>query len=294
MKETSYKLPLTFAITLHLLLFAVLFIRFNSPSAALYSGKPVEIVNATAIMQHQSRIPPQPKPQVTPTPPQQIQQAEQDQLEREKQIAQQKAEEEQQAVIAQKQQQQKLLQEKIAKEQALALKQQQIAKQKKQLAEKKAQLAKAKKLAEQKKKQAQLAVLKKQQAAATAAQAAKLAQQRAQQAAAAAAAQAKIAQDEMDRYKAMIVQVVSQNWLVPSNLPSNLACQLLIHVAPGGVVLSVEIASPSGDPALDQSAQSAVYKASPLPVPDGALFDKFRTLRLTVKPQAGSSSQLTL
>ncbi|QLH41403.1 MAG: cell envelope integrity protein TolA [Coxiellaceae bacterium] len=42
----------------------------------------------------------------------------------------------------------------------------------------------------------------------------------------------------------------------------------------------------SGNSALDNSAVSAVFKTSPLPVPtDAELFDKFRELRLTVRPE---------
>ena len=102
---------------------------------------------------------------------------------------------------------------------------------------------------------------------------------------AAASAHNQQQQDEVDKYKALIIQTIGQNWLVPDNVDKNLSCQLLIQVGPGGVVLSVQVAQSSGNPGLDSSATAAVFKSSPLPVPtDPQLFDKFRQLRLTVKP----------
>lgn len=104
--------------------------------------------------------------------------------------------------------------------------------------------------------------------------------------AAASAARDKAWQTEIDKYKALIVQAIGQNWIVPEGTDKNLSCQLLIQVAPGGAVLNVQIAQSSGNDGLDTSAINAVYKASPLPVPaDPQLFDKFRQLRLTVRPE---------
>lgn len=88
-----------------------------------------------------------------------------------------------------------------------------------------------------------------------------------------------------DKYKAMIIQAISEQWIVPQNLPKNIKCVLSVRVAPGGVVLQVTVTKSSGNPVLDNSAVAAVNKASPLPVPtDPNLFDAFRTLTLTVKP----------
>ncbi len=90
---------------------------------------------------------------------------------------------------------------------------------------------------------------------------------------------------EVDKYKALIVQAISQNWVVPSTVSPDLSCILHINLAPGGVVTNVSIVKSSGDSGLDNSAMSAVYKASPLPVPDDTkLFDQFRELNLTVRP----------
>ena len=91
---------------------------------------------------------------------------------------------------------------------------------------------------------------------------------------------------EVAKYKAKIVAVIGRSWLVPDKVDKKLACQLMIHLGPGGVVLDVQISKSSGDAVLDRSAQTAVQKASPLPVPaDKELFDQFRDLRLTVRPE---------
>ena len=89
----------------------------------------------------------------------------------------------------------------------------------------------------------------------------------------------------LNQYKAQIIQAIQQQWIVPENANKNLSCILLIRLASGGAVLSVETVRSSGDPVLDHSARVAVFKASPLPVPkDNATFSEFRELRLTVRP----------
>lgn len=97
---------------------------------------------------------------------------------------------------------------------------------------------------------------------------------------------AKQTQGIVDKYKALIIQTISERWIVPDNLVEGISCQLLIHVAPGGDVLSVDLVRSSGNSTLDRSAKTAVWKASPLPVPKGKdLFDNFRVLRLTIRPE---------
>ena len=100
------------------------------------------------------------------------------------------------------------------------------------------------------------------------------------------AAQTAADQKQVDKYKALILQAISQQWIIPDAAKKDEQGELLVNLAPGGVVLSVEITKSSGDPALDRSAQIAVQKASPLPVPnDPALFDGFRQITLTVRPE---------
>ena len=107
----------------------------------------------------------------------------------------------------------------------------------------------------------------------------------AQQAAQNAENQARIA-GEVDKYKALIVNAIGRNWILPENADSSLSSQFRIRLAPDGMVLEVTLTRSSGDPLLDRSAQTAIYKASPLPVPtDAETFNLFREISLTVRPE---------
>lgn len=93
-------------------------------------------------------------------------------------------------------------------------------------------------------------------------------------------------QTQIEKYTALIAHAVGKQWLVPEGVQDDISCVLLIRLAPNGEVLDVKLARSSGDALLDRSASSAVYKASPLPVPsEPELFDKFREIRLLVRPQ---------
>jgi colicin import membrane protein len=100
------------------------------------------------------------------------------------------------------------------------------------------------------------------------------------------AAQMQKMQGIVDKYKALILSAISQNWIVPANANKNLTSELMIRVAPGGTVLDVVLVKTSGDPTLDRSARAAVFKASPLPVPSNSdEFEPFRQFILKVKPE---------
>lgn len=288
-KNNSYKFPLFLAISLHVVLFIALFMHF-APQLHLGAGPNVKIINA-ALVDHNpdkasirsAEISKQQKiaKELAAARHQEMQREKE--LEKQQKIAAaeqlkqqqaiQKALAAQQAQQVQQQAQQEVEQQKIAAEQAAKaakLKQQQAA-----------ALAAAKKAASKK----QLA--KKLQTAQQQMLQQQIAQEQQQLTAdATAAAHNDQVAKEIDKYKALILQTIGQNWLVPDNVDKSLSCQLLIQVAPGGAVLGVQVITSSGNPGLDSSATSAVFKSSPLPVPtDPELFDKFRQLRLTVKPE---------
>lgn len=90
----------------------------------------------------------------------------------------------------------------------------------------------------------------------------------------------------VDQYKSKIAGTIGQYWLVSRDMDPSLQCKFVIRLAPGGVVLDVTLQQGSGNDAFDRSAKTAVYKASPLPVPqDSALFDQFREFSLIVSPK---------
>ncbi len=92
-------------------------------------------------------------------------------------------------------------------------------------------------------------------------------------------------QGVVDKYRARILQAIRNNWH-PRRQNSKAFSQLLVHLAPGGVVTSVDLLKSSGNSILDRSAKLAVYKSSPLPVPrDPSLFSQFRRFRIKMSPQ---------
>ncbi len=90
---------------------------------------------------------------------------------------------------------------------------------------------------------------------------------------------------EVELYGAQIQQAVTENWLRPGTVGDGLKCTLRIRMAAGGNVIAVQVVQSSGNSAFDRSAEAAVHKADPLPVPKGRLFDKyFRDLNFVFAP----------
>lgn len=197
----------------------------------------------------------------------------------------------------QKEQEAKRLQELKKQQQELEKKQQQeaakLAELKKKKDEEKAKTdklkaeqaaAEARKKDEAIKRAAQIAAAEK--AAAEKATAEKAAAEKAAAEAAQAAANRARLAGEVDKYKALIINAIGRQWILPDNVNRGLSSQFRIRLAPDGAVLEVSLIRSSGDPILDRSAQTAIYKASPLPVPtDPATFDIFRDISLTVRPE---------
>ncbi len=91
---------------------------------------------------------------------------------------------------------------------------------------------------------------------------------------------------QVNRYKALLINAISQNWILPPSADRSLSCRFEIKLVPSGVVQSVTLLRSSGDPVLDRSAQTAIYNASPLPVPSmPEAFEVFKVVSLTVKPE---------
>lgn len=102
------------------------------------------------------------------------------------------------------------------------------------------------------------------------------------QAAAAAASQ----RGEIARFEAIIRQKVERSWTRPANTREGLECVVQVRLVPGGEVLQAAVIRSSGNPLFDRSAVNAVYKASPLPVPDDkSMFDHFREFDFKFRPE---------
>mgnify|MGYP001826263073 FL=1 len=92
-------------------------------------------------------------------------------------------------------------------------------------------------------------------------------------------------QSVLGEYIAYIADKVERNWLRPSGSPAGLKCTVNVKLIPGGDVASARVVQGSGDTVFDDSAEKAVLKASPLPVPDDPSVAKhFRDFNFVFKP----------
>ncbi|MGR8952097.1 MAG: cell envelope integrity protein TolA, partial [Gammaproteobacteria bacterium] len=79
---------------------------------------------------------------------------------------------------------------------------------------------------------------------------------------------------------------VNRSWIRPISTKSGLKCRIRVRLMSDGTVIEAEVIASSGDEIFDRSAENAVNKASPLPVPqDKELFAKnFRSFTFTFDP----------
>jgi TonB family protein len=111
-----------------------------------------------------------------------------------------------------------------------------------------------------------------------------------------AAAQAKVEaqktkaatqQAEVEQAKLAIKQKVNRSWIRPVSTTAGLKCTIRVRLLSDGTVMDAEVISSSGDEDFDRSAENAVNKASPLPVPkDKELFAReFRSFQFLFNPK---------
>jgi colicin import membrane protein len=90
----------------------------------------------------------------------------------------------------------------------------------------------------------------------------------------------------MDEYIGKIRGKIRSNIVMPLNVPDNAEAKFDVTLLPGGEVLNVKLVKPSGNAAWDSAVERGILKAHILPLPpDVALFNKFRELHLTFKPE---------
>lgn len=197
----------------------------------------------------------------------------------------------------QEQAKQLALKRKTEEERLAKLKKEEQAKQDREAEEKRqAELARKKKLEAEKKRQAELARKKKLEAErkrkAEVERERKLAEQERERREAALQAQleaervARLVDAARGQYVPIIRQKVSRNWNQPPNTRSGIAARVQVRLSAGGEVINARIVKSSGDPIFDRSVENAVYKASPLPIPqERGINEQFRSLTLTFKPE---------
>ena len=89
-------------------------------------------------------------------------------------------------------------------------------------------------------------------------------------------------QKEVDHYRVLIKQAISNKWRIPFSARKGQECILKLRLIPSGEVVSVEVVKSSGDREYDLSVEKAVYAAMPLPLPpaESGLFDEFREINV--------------
>jgi colicin import membrane protein len=214
---------------------------------------------------------------------------EQEQQRKVEQQAQQKAEAERK-LKAEQDTKQKAAAEQAAKKKAETerkLKAEQAVKQKAEAEAKRKEAAAAKQKAEAEAKR------KAEQAAKEKAAKEKAAAEAARQREAEQALQAQLAEEQaqaraehtLSGYIPQIQQKIQRNWLRPGGSAAGLSCLIRVKLIPGGEVVDARVVRSSGDPLFDRSVETAVLKASPLPMPaDAAMFKYFREIDFLFNP----------
>ena len=92
---------------------------------------------------------------------------------------------------------------------------------------------------------------------------------------------------EAEQAKLAIKQKVNRSWIRPVSTTAGLKCTIRVKLLSDGTVIDAEVISSSGDEDFDRSAENAVNKASPLPVPkDKELFAReFRSFQFLFNPK---------
>jgi len=93
------------------------------------------------------------------------------------------------------------------------------------------------------------------------------------------------AESALSGYIPQIQQKIQRNWLRPGGSAGGLSCLIRVKLIPGGEVVDARVVRSSGDPLFDRSVETAVLKASPLPLPpDAAMFKYFREIDFNFNP----------
>ncbi|NNJ93798.1 MAG: cell envelope integrity protein TolA [Halobacteria archaeon] len=273
----------TYAVLMHLVLLVLLMIGLDWTPKAIKPGVKTPI-EAELVTTDQLKVIEQRKAEEAAR-----RQAEVEKKRKAEAAAQKKAAAEQQAEAERKQQAEQAAQQKQAeaerRKQAEQAAQQQaeaerIAAEKQAAVEKKrkAEEAARKKAAAEKKRKAEEAERKAAEARQREAEAALKAQLAAEE-------ERARAQSALAEFIPYIQERIQRNWLRPVGSPAGLSCLVKVRLIPGGDVVSVSVVRSSGDSVFDRSVESAVLKASPLPLPEDAnLFKHFREINFNFDP----------
>ena len=195
------------------------------------------------------------------------------QIKKEQEIQKKKAEEEAKALAKKEEERKKaeIARKKKAEEEK---KQAELARKKKEEEKRKAEIAK-KKAEEEKKKKEELARKKKLEE-----------EKRKKELALQQQLEQERLNSALNQYIPIIVQKVGRNWNQPGNLQRGITADVSVRLTAAGEVVSAQLTRSSGDSVFDRSVVNAVYKASPLPIPqERGVNERFRELTLKFNPE---------
>ncbi len=289
--DQNYKQSFFYSLILHGVLFILLVVSFSSPRKQQFSTnkmiqQPEKIIKSVAVSEEDLLK------EITKIKQEEANKARQEEVKRlalvreRERIKQQRMNEEKRVALLKKEQRELKRKQRMAESNAKKKLQQLLSKRKQQSLALKKEKARARELQQEldrkqkaiKAKELQAELQKKALLARQARKDAlkkKLAQEQ----------EAKV-NSEIDKYKALILSAISQNWIIPKGVDKSLSSQFQLELSSTGDIIRLRLIKSSGDELLDRSAKIAIYRAQPLPVPNmPQAFAKFKRISLTVRPE---------
>lgn len=91
--------------------------------------------------------------------------------------------------------------------------------------------------------------------------------------------------DVIAKYVYLNAERIKRYWIKPQSISTTLSCLISISLLPDGSIKSVKIVESSGNAVFDRSAEAAVYKAAPLPLPtDPRAAAEFKNFKFLFNP----------
>lgn len=274
---SSYKLPIVFAIAVHVL--AALLLLSQWPSFDKKQLPPVPNFISASVIREQNQVIKKKEKKQTPKKKskksdelKRKKEAEKKKLLEKKKAEQKKREAEKAKKLAEKKRlAAKKLAQKKKKEQAIKKAREKAEKQKREKAQWEQELLEQMALEEAQREQEE----QKREA------------QRAKEAQEKEAVEAKRRAGIKADFSSQIKQLITGMWDYPHGVDPKLEVEVRVSVLPTGEVVSVTILKSSNKIALDKSVEKAIYAASPLPVPkDSLVFEnEFRSFIMKFRPE---------
>lgn len=98
----------------------------------------------------------------------------------------------------------------------------------------------------------------------------------------------RVKQDQITHYAMLMRNKIHQNWRQPLGIDlGGFTCKIAVRLMPTGDVIEAIVVESSGNIEFDRSTELAIHKASPLPMPiDPAIANEFRQFTFTFRPEA--------